>query len=318
LERITFADKMGLDVYGIGEHNAKAMLDSAPVVILAAAAARTSRIRLTSAVTALGTVDPVRLFQEFATLDLISGGRAEIVAGRGASTEAFPLFGLNMRDSAEIFAEKLDLLLKIRDNEFVTWSGKFRSPLNNQAVYPRPVQQQMPVWHAVLRTAQSFIRAGELGMPLMVAIIDGQVDQVTSFVDLYRETGRDAGFDEKRLKVGMHSMGYVAETTEQAIEDFYPGWAQSMTTLHSTPKTRARFDLDISSKGSSLLVGSPEDVANKIVRLSNDFGGITRFCFQMDYAALPHDKLMRSVELIGSKVIPLVQSKIRSATQLTV
>lgn len=310
IERIVYADKVGLDVYGIGEHHSADKLDSAPTVLLAAAAARTKRIRLTSAVTGIGTCDPVRLFQEFATVDLISKGRAEIIAGRGASLEAWPLFGYNMRDSGELFAEKLDLLMKIRDNEFVTWSGKFRSALDNIAIYPRPFQDSLPIWHAVLRTPASAIRAGELGMPLMLAIIDGQIEQSRSLVELYREAGKDAGFNENQLTVGFHSMGYVAETSEQAVEEFYPGWAIAMDKLHATPKTKSRFNLDLQSKGSSLLVGNPEEVAAKIIGLSDALGGISRFCFQMDYAGLPHEKLMKSIELIGNKVIPIVKGQL--------
>ncbi len=310
LERIKFADKAGLDLYGIGEHHGKDKLDSAPVVLMAAAASLTNRIRLTSAVTGLGTADPVRVFQEFATLDLISKGRAEIIAGRGSSIEAFPLFGLNVKDSAEIFSEKLELLLKIRDNDTITWSGKYRPPLNNMVVSPRPLQDTLPIWYAALRTPASFIRAGELGLPLMVAIIDGQIDQVIPLVELYKEAGRDAGFEKEQLKVGLHSMGYVADTTEQAIKEFYPGWSKSMSKLHNLPKSISRFEIDLKSRGSALLVGNPEEVAIKILRLSDALGGVSRFCFQLDYASLPHEKLLQCIELIGNKVIPLVKTKL--------
>ncbi|OQP46295.1 LLM class flavin-dependent oxidoreductase [Niastella populi] len=310
LERIKFADEAGCDVYGIGEHHGKDRLDSAPVVLMAAAASITNRIRITSAVTALGTVDPVRLFQEFATLDLISKGRAEIVAGRGTSPEAFPLFGLNIKDSAEIFSEKLDLLLKIRDSDVVTWSGKFRTTLNNTAVYPRPLQPSLPIWHGALRTPASFIRAGKLGLPLMVAIIDGQIDQIVPLVALYREAGEEAGFKKDQLKVGLHSMGYVAETTEQAIKEFYPGWSDSMSKSHGLLKSLTRFEIDLKSKGSALLVGNPEEVAAKILRLSEALGGISRFCFQLDYALLSHEKLLQCIGLIGNKVIPIVKQKL--------
>lgn len=306
LERIAFADKLGLHVYGIGEHYTKDKLDSSPSVLLAAAAAMTTSIRLTSAVSGIGTCDPVKLYQDFATIDLISNGRAEIVAGRGASVEAWSLFGLNIEESPEIFREKLDLLLQIRDNEFVNWKGKYRSPIENMGIYPRAKQVKMPVWHAVLRTPASAIRAGELGMPLMLAVIDGQIDQSRSLVELYREAGLDAGYDEDELMIGFHSMGYVAETTEQAIDEFYPGWADAMSKQHSTPKSRTRFDLDLKANGSSLLVGNPQDVAEKLLHISKTFGGISRFCFQMDYAGLPHEKLMKSIELIGKEVMPIV------------
>jgi alkanesulfonate monooxygenase SsuD/methylene tetrahydromethanopterin reductase-like flavin-dependent oxidoreductase (luciferase family) len=308
LERIKFADEVGLDLYGIGQHQGKDKLDSAPVVLMAAAASITNRIRLTSAVTGLATVDPVSLFQEFATLDLISKGRAEIIAGRGTSIEAFPLFGLNAKDSAEIFSEKLDLLLKIRENDVVSWTGKFRPALNNVAVYPRPLQNPLPIWHAALRTPASFIRAGELGLPLMVAIIDGQIDQILPLVELYRAAGKDAGFKKNDLRVGLHSMGYVAETSEQAIKEFHPGWSNTMSKSHGLQKSISRFQIDLKSKGSALLVGNPEEVATKIFQLSEALGGISRFCFQLDYAALPHDKLLKCIELIGNKVIPLVKN----------
>ncbi|MCC9019510.1 MULTISPECIES: LLM class flavin-dependent oxidoreductase [Flavobacterium] len=309
LERIKFADELGFDLYGIGEHHGKDKLDSAPVVLMAAAASITNRIRITSAVTGLSTVDPVRLFQEFATLDLVSKGRAEIIAGRGASLDAFPLFGLNIKDSAELFTEKLELLLKIRDNDTITWSGKFRPSLDNVSVYPRPLQASLPIWHAALRTPASFIRAGELGLPLMVAIIDGQIDQIIPLVELYREAGEDAGFSKDQLKVGLHSMGYVANTTEEAIKDFYPGWSNSMSKMHGLPKSLSRFEIDLKSTGSALLVGNPEEVAAKILHLSEALGGISRFCFQLDYASLPHEKLLQCIEVIGNKVIPIVKQE---------
>ncbi len=306
LTRIVFAEEVGLHAFGIGEHHGPDMLDSSPTVILAAAAALTKRIRLTSAVSGIGTCDPVRLFQDFATIDLISKGRAEIVAGRGASVEAWSLFGLDMKDSNDVFTEKLELLLKLRDSDVITWSGKYRSAIDNMVIKPKPLQTRLPIWHAVLRTPASAIRAGELGMPLMLAVIDGQIEQSLSLVELYREAGMDAGFSDKDLKVAFHSMGYVAETTEEAVTDFYPGWASAMEKGHALPKTKSRFDIDLKSKGSTLLVGNPEEVAEKIIRLSSELGGIGRYCFQMDYAGLPHEKLMKSIELIGKKVIPLV------------
>lgn len=307
LERISFADKIGIDVYGIGEHHGMNMLDSAPNIILAAAASVTKRIRLTSAISGIGTIDPVRLFQEFSTIDLISNGRAEIIAGRGASIEAWALFGLNMKDSNEIFNEKLELLLKIRDNEIINWKGQYRSALDNIGIYPRPAQKSLPIWHAVLRTPSSAIRAGELGLPLMLAVIDGQIEQSVSIVELYKEAGLEAGFSNDELRVGFHSMGYVAESSEQAIEEFYPGWADSMTHMHAAPKTKSRFDIDLHSKGSTLMVGNPTEVAEKILSISDALGGISRFCFQMDYTNLPHEKLMNSIKLIGEQVIPKIK-----------
>src|SRR5437588_8393863 len=226
LEEIELADRIGLDVFGIGEHHRAEFLDSAPVVILSAAAARTQNIRLTSAVTVLSASDPVRVFQEFATLDLISRGRAEIVAGRGSFIESFPLFGLKLEDYDSLFAEKLDLLLQIRDNEHVTWSGKHRPALNGEGVYPRPLQDPLPIWLGVGGSPGSFVRAGELGLPLMVAIIGGETRRFRPLVDLYREAGRRAGFTPDQLKVGVHALGYVAPTSEQAADDFFPGYAR--------------------------------------------------------------------------------------------
>ncbi len=311
LERIEQADKVGLDVFGIGEHHRREFLDSAPAVILAAAAARTTRIRLTSAVTVLSAADPVRVFQNFATLDLISKGRAEMVVGRGSFTEAFPLFGLNIQDYDELFIEKLNLLLTIRENEIVNWQGKFRAPLINQAIYPRPFQTPIPIWLGVGGTPESFIRAGTLGLPLMVAVIGGETHRFRPLIDLYREAGRRAGHQEQQLKVGLHSLGYVANTTEEAINDYYPGYAETFTRIGKErgwqPVTRGRFDAQNGNLG-ALLVGSAEEVAEKIIRHSNALGGVSRFTFQMDNAALPHSKLMNSIELIGKKVAPMVNS----------
>lgn len=309
LERIEHADHSGIDVFGIGEHHRKGFLDSAPALILTAAAARTKRIRLASAVTVLSAADPVRVFQNFATLDLISRGRAEIVAGRGSFIEAFPLFGYKLQDYDELFTEKLDLLLKIRENEFVTWSGKFRPALKNQSVYPRPFQNPLPIWIGVGGTPESFIRAGTLGLPLMVAVIGGETHHFRPLVDLYREAGKKAGFMPEQLKVGMHSLGYVANSTQEALDDFYPGYAESMTRIGKErgwpPMTRSRFEAQAGPQG-ALLVGSPEEVVEKILRHSDALGGISRLTFQMDTAELPHEKLMRSIELIGTRVKPFL------------
>jgi len=312
LDRIVYADKMGLDVFGIGEHHRKGFLDSAPTLILAAAAARTKRIRLTSAVMVLSAADPVRVFQSFATLDLISRGRAEMVVGRGSSIEAFPLFGYDLQDYDDLFAEKLDLLLKIRGNEFITWSGKFRPALKNLPVYPRPLQDPIPVWLGVGGTPESFIRAGTLGLPLMVAIIGGETHRFRPLVDLYREAGKKAGHRPDQLKVGMHSLGYVANTTQQALDEFYPGYAEAMTKVGKErgwpPMTRGRFEAQIGPEG-ALLVGGVDEVAAKILRHANALGGISRLTFQMDTAEVPHEKLMQAIELIGTGIKPLVQDK---------
>lgn len=313
LAQIEAAERAGLDVFGIGEHHRKGFLDSAPAVILAAAAARTRRIRLTSAVTVLSAADPVRVFQEFATVDLISGGRAEMVAGRGSFIESFPLFGYRLQDYDALFAEKLDLLLQIRDHEHVTWSGKFRPPLTGQGVYPRPVQNPFPIWVGVGGTPASFARAGSLGLPLMVAIIGGETRQFRPLVDLCRETGRAAGVPPASLRVGVHSMGYVAETRKEAIEDFFPGYARAMNEIGQErgwpPIRREDFDAQNGPNG-ALLVGDPDEVAQKIARHARALGGIVRMTFMMGAADVSHEKMVRSIELIGRRVAPAVRDAI--------
>ena len=305
LERMEHADKVGLDYFGIGEHHRKGFLDSAPTVILAAAAARTSRIRLGSAVTVLSAADPVRVFQSHATLDLISAGRAEMVAGRGSFIDAYPLFGLDLNDYDELFIEKLELLLQIRDQETVTWKGRFRPALQNQAIYPRPHQNPFPIWLGVGGTRQSFIRAGMLGLPLMVAIIGGETHRFRPLIDLYRQAGQVAGHSPEKLKVGLHSLGYVANTTKEAHDAFFPGYAASMTRIGKErgwpPTTRAHFEAQVGPTG-ALLVGSAEDVATKILRHAEALGGISRVTFQLDTAELPHAKLMETIELIGKSL----------------
>jgi probable LLM family oxidoreductase len=307
VEQIEYADQIGLDVFGVGEHHRREFLDSAPAVVLAAAAARTKHIRLTSAVTVLSAADPVRVFQEFATLDLLSQGRAEMVVGRGSSIEAFPLFGFRLEDYDSLFQEKLDLLLKIRDNEHVHWSGKYRPGLSGQGVYPRPLQNPFPIWIGVGGTPQSFIRAGLLGLPLMVAIIGGETHRFRPLIDLYREAGRKAGHSTDQLKVGVHSLGYVAKSTQKAVDDFFPGYAHTMTEIgreRGWPKmTRASFEAQRGSQG-ALLVGDPDEVVEKIIRHSKALGGISRITFMMNPASLPHSKLMRATELIGTRVAP--------------
>src|SRR2546429_1734468 len=257
LEAITLADEVGLDVFGIGEHHRREFLDSAPTVILGAAAARTERIRLTSAVPVLSAADPVRVFQEFATLDLLSKGRAEMIVGRGSFVEAFPLFGYKLEDYDALFEEKLELLLTIRDNEHVEWSGEYRPPLTGQGVYPRPLQNPLPIWLGVGGTPASFARAGLLGLPLMVAIIGGEPRRFRPLIDLYREAGRRAGHSPDRLKVGVHALGYLADTTEKAANEFFPGWAQSFTEIGAergwSPATRAQYDAGRRPSGAFLI-----------------------------------------------------------------
>jgi len=317
LEQISHADRMGLDSFGIGEHHRREFLDSAPPVILGAAAARTEHIRLSSAVTVLSAADPVRLFQEFATLDLLSRGRAEMVVGRGSSIEAFPLFGFDLDDYDALFAEKLDLLLAIREHEHVHWSGAFRPALTGQGVYPRPVQNPLPIWVGVGGTPQSFVRAGTLGLPLMVAIIGGDTRRFRPLVDLYRDAGRRAGHPPERLKVGMHSPGYVAATFQEAADDYFPGFAKAVSDIGKErgwrPMTRRDFDAQLGPDG-ALLIGDPEDVAEKLIRHSEALGGLSRVTFQMNAASLPHEKLMRSIELIGTRVAPLVREKLGAGT----
>lgn len=311
LEEIEVADQVGLDVFGIGEHHRAEFLDSAPAMILAAAAARTSRIRLTSAVTVLSAIDPVRLFQEFATLDLISKGRAELVVGRGSFGEAFPLFGLDTRAYDDLFAENLDLFLKLQDSETVTWSGRFRPPLTGQGVYPRPHQPRLPVWLGVGGTPQSFVRAGALGLPLMVAVIGGTYERFRPLVDLYREAGARAGHDPSALKVGVHAIGFVGESTAQAKDAFFPGWKHLMSTVGRergwSPPSRAQFD-DMASEDGAFLIGDPATVADKILRADAVLGGLSRITFQMSTASLEPAAMLRSIQLLGAEVAPAVRA----------
>lgn len=311
LERIETADRVGLDVFGVGEHHRAEFLDSAPSVILAAAAARTQRIKLTSAVTVLSAADPVRVFQQFATLDLVSKGRAEMVVGRGSFTESFPLFGLDFNDYDALFAEKLELLLKLRAEERVTWSGKFRPALNDQAVYPRPLQAEIPIWVGVGGTPESFVRAGLLGLPLMVAVIGGETHRFRRAVDLYRAAGAQAGHAPEKLKVGLHSLGYVAPSREEAINDYYPGYAKTFTRIGRErgwpPVSRERFDAQNGPTG-ALLVGDPDEVGEKILRHAEALGGVDRVTFQMDNAELPREKLLRSIQLIGDRIKPALSA----------
>jgi len=318
IEQIEHADRLGLASFGIGEHHRREFLDSAPTVILGAAAARTQRIRLTSAVTVLSAADPVRLFQEFATLDLLSKGRAEMVVGRGSSIEAFPLFGFDLDDYDALFAEKLELLLKIRENERVHWSGRFRPALHGEGIYPRPVQDRMPIWVGVGGTPRSFVRAGELGLPLMVAIIGGETRRFRPLVDLYREAGRRAGHPPDRLRVGMHSPGYVAVTSEEAADDYYPGFAKAVNDIGKErgwgALTRRDFDAQ-RGPGGALLIGSPDEVAEKIIRHGEALGGISRVTFQMNAASLSQAKLMSAIEMIGTSVAPAVREKLGAAAK---
>jgi probable LLM family oxidoreductase len=310
LEEVERADQVGLDTYGIGEHHRPEYMDSAPAVLLAAAAARTRTIRLNSAVTVLSAADPVRVFQEFATLDLISHGRIDLVVGRGSFTEAFPLFGLDLKDYDTLFAEKLELLLQIRGQERVTWSGRHRPPLTGQGVYPRPLQAQLPIWVGVGGTPQSFVRAGLLGLPLMVAIIGGEPARFRPLVDLYREAGAQAGHDPDQLKVGLHCFGFVGDTSQQAADDFYPGWAQMFTKIGRErgfgPPSRAQYDAMCAPDG-AFLIGDSATVAAKALRIHQDLGGVHRLSLQMTNVRLAHDNLLHGIELLGTGVAPIVR-----------
>jgi probable LLM family oxidoreductase len=317
ITEIEHADQVGLDVFGIGEHHRSEYLDSAPAIILAAAASRTKRIRLTSAVTVLSAADPVRVFQNFATLDLISNGRAEIVAGRGSFVESYPLFGLKLEDYDSLFTEKLDLLLKIRESNNVHWSGKHRPALTGQGIYPRPLQNPLPVWIGVGGTPASFARAGVLGLPLMVAIIGGEHRSFRPLIDLYREAGERAGHSPDKLKVGIHSLGYVADTTAQAADEFFPGYARAFTDIGKErgwpPTTRRQFDALRGPTG-ALIIGDAETVTNKILKIDEDLGGISRLTFQMSIATLSHSKLMHAIEILGTQVAPAVRTKLKDPT----
>jgi probable LLM family oxidoreductase len=309
LEEIALADRVGLYSFGIGEHHRSEYYDSAPPVILGAAAARTSRIRLGSAVAVLSAADPVRVFQQFATLDLLSKGRVDLVVGRGSFVEAFPLFGLDLADYDELFEEKLDLLLRIRESEHVTWSGRHRPALTGQGVYPRPLQDPLPIWVGVGGTPESFVRAGLLGLPLMVAIIGGQPRQFAPLIDLYRRAGAQAGHPPEVLQVGLHVFGFVAESTQAAADTIFPGWHEMFTAVSRergfAPPTRAQFDATSGPDG-AFFMGDPETVATKLRRVRDQLGGVTRVSLQMTNPRLAHEDLLRGIELLGTEVAPRV------------
>jgi probable LLM family oxidoreductase len=312
LEEIELADQVGLDVFGVGEHHRPDFAVSAPAVVLAAAAVRTKRIRLTSAVTVLSSDDPVRVFQDFATVDLISNGRAEIMAGRGSFIESFPLFGYDLGDYDELFSEKLELLLKLRDAERVTWTGEYRAPLENLGVYPRPVQKPLPIWIAVGGTPQSVVRAATLGLPMALAIIGGEPERFAPFVSLYRDTAKKAGHDPALLPVSINSHAYVAEDSRQAADEFFPSYSYVMTKIGRErgwpPTTRQQFEALRSPRG-ALLVGNPDEVIEKILFQHRIFGH-QRFLAQMSVGTMPHAKVMRSIELLGTKVAPVVRREL--------
>ncbi|MDA9937433.1 LLM class flavin-dependent oxidoreductase [Flavobacteriaceae bacterium] len=312
IDRIVYADEVGIDFFGIGEHHREEFLDSAPHMILAAAAAKTKRIKLGSAVAVLSAADPVRVFQNYATLDLISSGRAEMVVGRGSFSESFPLFGFQFEDYDALFKEKLELLLQIRSMDVVSWSGNYRAPLNDQLITPRPLQEKIPIWLGVGGTPASFVRAGSMGLPLMIAIIGGETHRFRPLIDLYRKAGAEAGFAPEELKVGIHSLGYVAETKDQAVEDYFPGYAHNFTRIGKErgwpPVTLERFSAQNGRTG-ALLVGDPEEVAEKILGHSASLGGISRLTFQLDNANLTHEQLKNTMRLIAEKVMPIINQE---------
>jgi probable LLM family oxidoreductase len=312
VETIELADQVGLDVFGLGEHHRPDFVSSAPVVILAMAAARTKSIRLSTAVTVLSSADPVRVFQEFATLDLLSHGRAEIMAGRGSFIESFPLFGYDLHDYDALFAEKLDLLLKLRASERVTWSGAHRPALNNLGVYPRPFQEKLPIWVAVGGTPQSVVRAATLGLPLALAIIGGMPERFAPFVQLYREAARQAGHDPAQLPVSINSHGFLADDARQAADDYYPSAVVVMNKIGRergwASATRQQLEEGRTLRGADF-VGNPDEIAEKIL-FQHEIFGHQRLLLQLGVGTIAHEKVMRAVELLGTQVAPVVRKEI--------
>ena len=314
IEEVELADQVGLDIFGIGEHHRPDFLGSAPTILLAAAAERSKKIRLSSAVTVLSSDDPVRVYEQFSTLDLLSDGRAEIMAGRGSFIESFPLFGYDLDDYDDLFAEKLELLIQVRDNERVTWSGKHRAPLHDQGVYPR-TPNTIPIWVAVGGNPRSAVRAGSLGLPMGLAIIGGLPERFAPFIRMFREAAHHAGHDAAALPLGINTHGYVADTSQQAADEFFPSYAAQMTSVGRergwSPTTRDQFDAGSSPRG-HLVVGSPEQVVEKILR-QHEALGHSRYLMQMSVGTLPHAKTLRAIELLGTKVAPAVRAALRSA-----
>ena len=311
MEEIELSDQLGLDVFGVGEHHRPDFTVSSPAVVLGAAAVKTNKLRLTSAVSVISSDDPVRVFQDFATIDLLSGGRAEIMAGRGSFIESFPLFGFDLDDYDELFVEKLQLLLLLRDNERVTWSGKHRAPINDLAVYPRPVQNPLPIWIAVGGNPESAIRAGTLGLPMALAIIGGMPERFAPIVELHREAARRAGHVPVPA-LGINSHGYIADTSQQALDESYPYVASMMNKIGRergwSPMTRAQYDASATLRGSDF-VGSPEQVIEKILFQYEIFKH-DRFLVQFTVGSMPHEKIMHSIELFGTKVAPVIREEI--------
>jgi probable LLM family oxidoreductase len=309
MEEIKLADEVGLDVFALGEHHRPDYVISAPAVVLGAAAAVTRKIKLSSAVTVLSSEDPVRVYQQFSTIDLVSGGRAEIMAGRGSFIESFPLFGYNLKDYDTLFAEKIDLLLKLNEGERITWQGKLRPSINNLGIYPRPLQEKLPIWIASGGTPDSVARAGMLGVPMALAIIGGMPDRFAPLVQYYRDNYNGAGHDQKKLQVGINSFTWVSDTSQRAVKEFYPGYADVMTRLGKergwAPMTLEHFEL-MRSKQGSLLVGSPQEVIDKIL-YEHELFGHTRYLAQMGVGSVDHKQAMHAIELYGNVVAPAVR-----------
>lgn len=313
LEEIKLADELGLDVFGVGEHHRPDYAVSSPAVILGAAAAITKNIKLSSAVTVLSSDDPVRVFQNFSTVDLLSGGRAEIMAGRGSFIESFPLFGYDLEDYDELFSEKLDLLLKLNQSTKISWEGKHRASINNLGVYPRPFQNSIPIWLAAGGTPASAVRAATLGLPLMLAIIGGRPDQFVPFINLYKETALKAGKDISKLQIGINNHFYVSENSQHAANEFYPYYAEMMNRVGRErgwpPLSRQQYDHARSPQG-ALMTGSVQEVIEKIL-YEHELFGTTRFLAQASIGTLPHELVMHSIELFGSQVVPAVKKEIQ-------
>jgi probable LLM family oxidoreductase len=312
IEEVELADQVGLDVFGLGEHHRPEFVSSAPEVILSAIAARTKHIRLSSAVTVLSSDDPVRVFQRFATLDLISGGRAEIMAGRGSFIESFPLFGYDLNDYDELFTEKLDLLLALRDQERVTWHGNHRPAIDNLGVYPRPVQNPLPVWIAVGGTPESVVRAASRGLPLALAIIGGRPEQFAPLVNLYRQASAHYDLDPSALPVSINSHGFIADTRQQALDESFPATQAAMNKIGKergwSPMRREQYDASAQLRGANF-VGSPDDIIEKILFQHSIFNH-QRVLLQLSVGTMPHKSMMHAIELLGTKIAPVVRAEI--------
>jgi probable LLM family oxidoreductase len=309
MEEIELADQLGLDVFAVGEHHRNEYAISAPAVVLGAAAVKTKNIKLSSAVTVLSSDDPVRVFQQFATVDLLSGGRAEIMAGRGSFIESFPLFGYDLKDYDKLFAEKLEMLLKLNESEFITWKGKFTQNLDNLGVYPRPYQSKLPIWVGVGGTPESVMRAAEYGLPIALAIIGGSPARFAPYAQLYRDTYKNEGHNMTKLQLGINSHVYIDDTSQDARDTFYPPYAAVMDKIGRErgwqPVSRQQFDASTGPQG-ALLVGSPQEVIDKIL-YEHELFGHTRFLAQMSLGAMPHDKILHAIELLGNEVAPAVK-----------